>query len=473
MASCPSVRLVVPRSDPRSSARIKYAFSAYAALYGVRCVNAGSADVTVGYGEVDEPVDVSLSATYCPRPSSAPAPTPVWNDGMPCFHPTGRRGPDVLGEIFEWLGAPHELACTELDAVGRIPPAHTLAGTHGLDRMVPWVNRWAARLHAQVLGALPGLPTRPPSPFGTRPTFVASHDLDHLSGSRRVNAKRIIKNAGIAVIGDRDPRTGLRILAEATRHTLRREPALIGVPRLLAGESERGVRATYTVIAESTHRRDGGYRLTDDFVRNTLDAIAADGHEIAVHGSYRSLEVDGQLAREYELLRSAGYAVTGSRQHWLRYRGSELFSAIETAGGTWDSTAGHPDDVGFRHGAAFPFLPYDFSREAPHPVVEIPLVIMERALCSVTDDPAAWPSAALDVLRAASADSWGGVAVLWHDDAFTGTTFPTRLADAYWAVLDAGDNWMPAHEVAQAGRDRWRAAGALASDDRTSSPATL
>ncbi|HVH22357.1 MAG TPA: hypothetical protein VNA11_07865 [Pseudonocardia sp.] len=422
-------------------------------------VEGGSADITVGYGHLEEPVDVRLPSGYRPRPASVPAPAPTWVDGLPCFHAADAGGPDVLGEVFEWLAAPHELACIHLDSVGRVPPEHTLAGSHGIDRRIPWVNRWLARLHVAVRAAFPRLPARPPSPFGAGPVFVASHDLDHLSGHRLTNARRILKNVGISLLQDRDLRTAAQIVGSAAGHLTRREPALVGVNTLLAGEAARGVRATYTVIAESTHRRDPGYRLDDDFVARTLAAIAAAGHEIAVHGSYRSLVEPGQLAREYDLLRAAGHAPTGGRQHWLRHRGGELFSALVDAAAEWDSTCGHPDDIGYRHGAAFPFLPYDFDREAAHPIVEIPLIVMERALLRATADPSQRARAAVDVLRAAGADGWGGVAVLWHDDAFTATTFPAHLAQAYWDVLDAGDRWVTAGEVAAAARDRWAAAG--------------
>jgi hypothetical protein len=54
--------------------------------------------------------------------------------------------------------------------------------------------------------------------------------------------------------------------------------------------------------------------------------------------------------------------------------------------------------------------------------------------------------------------------VLWHDAAFTGTYLPARLADAYWAVLDAGDRWTTGGEVAAAARARWKAAGALTTE---------
>jgi hypothetical protein len=418
-----------------------------------------SADVTVGYGPTDAAVDVDLDAGYRPRPAEARAPAPTWIDGMPSFHQGDSGRPDLLGEVFEWLAAPHEAACTDLDDVGRVPPEHTLAGTHGLDRRVPWVNRWLARVHAAVRSAVPRLPEQPPSPFGPGNTFVASHDMDHLSPSRLRNGTRVLKNVAIALAGRRDSRTGLQILGSAGHRLARRRPVADGIDDLLVGEAARGIRTTYSVVAESTHRRDPGYRLDDEHVRRTLARIAEQGHELAVHGSYRSLVEPGQLAREYRLMEAAGHPAVGGRQHWLRHRGGELFDALEAAGASWDSSLGHPDIVGYRHGAAFPFLPYDLAHERPHAIVEIPMVVMERALCSAAADPAEWPAVATDVLGAAGRDGWGGTAVLWHDYAFTGTALPRRLADAYWAVLDAGDRWVTGAEVAAAARKRWAAAG--------------
>src|SRR5947209_11314644 len=338
MTATPTARLVVATKDARTEARLRYAFSAYAALYGIRVVPNGSADVIVSHGDAGETADVALVAGYRRRPDSEPAPAPIWVDGSPCFHPAPNGEPDLLGEVFEWLAAPHEAACTEPDGVGRIPPQHTLAGTHGLDRTTPWANCWLARLHAAVRTALPRLPAAPPSPFGAPRTFITSHDIDHLSRRRSTNARRVVENIGIALLERRDLRTGVQIAAAAIRRATRREPTVVGIRELLAGEAARGVRATYTVVAESTHPRDPGYRLEDDYVLQTLRAIAADGHELAVHGSYRSLELPGQLAREFELLASAGFPATGGRQHWLRHRGGELFTALTAAGAKWDST---------------------------------------------------------------------------------------------------------------------------------------
>jgi hypothetical protein len=460
-----TLRLVLGATEPRIEARIRYAFSAYAALYGMRVVQDADATVIVAYGGNVGPANIVLPASYQLRPAWSPAPAPEWVGGMPCFHLTRSGEPDLLAEVFEWLAAPHELASEELDDIGRVAPRNTLAGTHGLDRRIPWVNRWLACVHAKVRAVLPRLPIAPQSPFGVPRTFVASHDLDHLSGSRAVNARRVVKNMGVSLLARRDVRTPIQVGVAALDRALRGLPTADGVAELLRGEQDRGIRSTYTTVPLSGHPRDPGYSLDDEYVATTLRRIAEDGHEIAVHGSYQSLETAGGLEYEYRVLAAAGYLATGGRQHWLRHRGGELFAELVRAGAAWDATGGHPDDVGYRHGAAFPFLPYDFENERPFPLIEIPLVVMERALCNESPDPDQWCEAAVAVLHAAGQEGWGGVSVLWHDAAFTATAaYPARLADVYWNLLDAGDRWVTANEMAAAARDRWQTAGAINAD---------
>ncbi len=132
---------------------------------------------------------------------------------MPCFHLVESGEPDLLGEAFEWLA--ERAACSGLDQLGRVPPEHTLSGTYGLDRTIPWANRWLARVHAKIRDVLPGLPADPPLPFGPGRTFVASHDLDHLSVDSLVNARRLVKNIGIALVRRHDARTAAQIVRAA------------------------------------------------------------------------------------------------------------------------------------------------------------------------------------------------------------------------------------------------------------------
>jgi hypothetical protein len=283
--------------------------------------------------------------------------------------------------------------------------------------------------------------------------------MDHLSDRRLVNVRRVLKNAAITSLHHRDPRAGTALVGTALHRTVHRRPAVAGIAETLAGEAARGVRATYTVVAESSHRRDPGYSLADPHVRATLDRIAAAGHEIAVHGSYLSLSRPDGLTSEFARLREVGHEPVGARQHWLRFRGAELFRGLEAAGARWDSTLGYPDQIGYRNGAAFPFLPYDLDHERPHRVMELPLVLMERALCGTAVPPDRWGAHAAAVLAAPGPDTWGGTAVLWHDYALTGTTMPPEVGAAYWDLLDAGDRWATAAQVAAAAWARWAAAG--------------
>ncbi len=72
MSTSPTARLVVAGTDPRTEARIRYAFGAYAALHGIRVLLAGPADVIVTYGTDTGPGDVALAPGYRPRPLSGP-----------------------------------------------------------------------------------------------------------------------------------------------------------------------------------------------------------------------------------------------------------------------------------------------------------------------------------------------------------------------------------------------------------------
>ena len=108
---------------------------------------------------------------------------------------------------------------------------------------------------------------------------------------------------------------------------------------------------------------------------------------MAVHGSYRSLEKPGELAREYEMLGAAGFPAPVAVSTGYTIVVASCSSSWLGRARPGDATSGHPEDIGYRNGAAIPFLPYDFDAGRPHPVVEIPLVVMERALCKETADP--------------------------------------------------------------------------------------
>jgi hypothetical protein len=91
------------------------------------------------------------------------------------------------------------------------------------------------------------------------------------------------------------------------------------IPNLLRTELRNGLGATYFFIARHDHRRDANYRITDPDVETLLESVQRQGLEVALHGSYNSLDGPGSLASEFSTLRKQGLRPQGNRQHWLRF----------------------------------------------------------------------------------------------------------------------------------------------------------
>ena len=462
MIGSPTARLVLSAPDAVTRARLRYAFSAYAALYGIRVVDGPTADVTVAHGpDAEAESDVTLAAGYQPRPIDTPAPPPQWVDDMPSFHRAPSGQPDLLGEVFEWLAAPHEAACTQLDRVGRVPPEHTLAGTHRLDRRVPWANRWLARLHTAVRAALPRLPADPPSPFGPGNTFVASHDLDHLAGNPLRNGARVLKNVGIATVSDHDPRPGVRILGAAARR-LRPAPA---------DRDGRGGPAGRRGRAGGAGQLHGGRRV-DPPPRSWLPArrsvraghAAPDRRARPRAGVARQLPEPGPSPAAGPGVPAAGRGGLPGDRRAAALAAAPGRRAVRRAGAGRRRVGLHAGPPGRRsatatgrrsrscptiwrasgHGRSWRFRSWSWNGRCAR----------------LRPTRRRGPRSPSTCCARRATDGWGGTAVLWHDYAMTGTTLAAGLADAYWAVLDAGDRWLPAADVAAAARDRWAAAGA-------------
>lgn len=426
--------------------RIEWAFGLYCVVAGLRAVELSRADLVVRYGGEPHDGEVTVPATYRARPAgtAAPAPataSPPTRDGsllaLPCFHPIGRAGPDLLGEIFEWVSADHERSITAADPVGRIPFAETLHGRYGLSPEIPWATEAMRWLNTRLAAAWHGWPETLAGPL-QRPVVAATHDLDFLPGRAWQTGLRYAKNLAFAVRYERS--IVPQVMSAGASIVLGRHP-LDRLEWMVEREQELGIRSSVNVLCRSAHRRDANYALSETRTLRRLRWLVDQGVELGLHGSYTSLGAAGRLSREYGALRNIGYDAHGGRQHWLRYRDARLFAELERAGALYDSSAGFADQPGFRHGASFPFPPWDFDRERPFPLLEIPLAVMEAAL--MRHDAAA----AHTVLQNAVGRGWGGVAILWHDPVFGGTQCDRRIADLYWELKRPGQDWLSPLEL--------------------------
>src|SRR5207245_1555660 len=150
------------------------------------------------------------------------------------------------------------------------------------------------------------------------------------------------------------------------------DPPLERLRRKLGVAPDGPVRFTVAL----THDVDAPWRWTRIGVRGA----AAGLKEVGLHGSYAAADDPVRLAAEKQKLEALAGPVAGHRYHYLRVDPHRNLAPLEAAGLRYDTTLGFPDAIGFRAGIARPFRPWDFERDEPLDLVEIPLAAMDATL---------------------------------------------------------------------------------------------
>ncbi len=331
-------------------------------------------------------------------------------------------GFDLLGTIFFMLSRYEELG-SQRDHHDRYPGRASFAYRAGfLDR--PIVDEYVEILRLLIWRLWPGHVAG-----RRRGEVVVSCDVDHPFDPAATRYDRLFR----AVVGDVVKRRRLGLAARRLRNVCasrrgdyRHDPNHVFDWYLDTCE-RHGRRVTFFFIPERTAGdQDGSYDLFDHRVLNLIGWLAGRGHEIGMHGSYRSFRDPSRLARERSLLQEAcrlsgvDDSVTGNRQHYLRWDTRETPDHLDAAGFGYDTSGGFADMPGFRFGTSRPFRMWSWRRHAPLRLVQRPLVVME---CAVLDAPQPTPShnAALEAmlrLKAASLRHGGDFTLLWHNSHF-------------------------------------------------------
>jgi hypothetical protein len=445
----------VPEQTKVHRDRMQYAFRLFCAIYGHQTVtDPNSADAILSYAKERAGGDriVRLTNGYAPRPASQPAPptqsyTAHDVSTILFYEPSLDGNPDWLAEVFEWVSCADEWSVKERDSVGRVPYSASYCGRHRLSPRIPYANIAMRSLQRLLLRFSTDPEAGPRCPLESATHIVvATHDVDFLPGSRFDSVLRLSKNALISLLLNNSAALAARQAASSMAVALGARDPLDQIGKLAQEEHCRAISASYYFLCDKRHRRDGNYRID---TKTSFAAIASlpEEMEVGVHGSYRSLEANDGLAREFRRLQDLGIETLGGRQHWLRFTLPMLISAVRSAGASYDTSLGWPYTPGFRAGASFPFPPYDFTREQAAPFLEIPLIAMDQA---VVDRQGIHLEAVAGLLAASRRYGWGGVSLLWHPTAFGGGQFPSGVGDAYWTLLERGlqehDSWMSAGE---------------------------
>jgi len=270
-----------------------------------------------------------------------------------------------------------------------------------------------------------GVTTRDDRP---RFTIALTHDVDTPWRWTRIGlrgaAARLKQNVLHARLGPAVRET--TGLATVPLHRLRGTDPNWRFEEILAEERRRGATgSSFYVIASHHDPHDGAAadaysRLRPRLVETLLEA----GGEVGLHGSYTAADDPARLAAEKQKLEALAGPITGHRYHYLRVDPLRNLAPLVYVGLRYDTTLGFPDALGFRAGIARPFRPWDFEREEPLDLIEVPLAVMDATLAEERYLGLAAKRAEPQLMQLLdrAAEFGGAFAVLWHPDRFDPAT---------------------------------------------------
>jgi peptidoglycan/xylan/chitin deacetylase (PgdA/CDA1 family) len=297
----------------------------------------------------------------------------------------------------------------EVDRHGRF-----FAASSCLDPLDPPLERLRRELGAE-----------PPSYRGARFVVPLTHDVDVPWRWTRIGVRgAAARLKGHALAGRVEPAVHeARSLARVPLHKLHGTDPNWRFAEIAAEENAHDARSTFFLMAGHGHRADGAAPEAYDRLRPQLvDTLLGTGSEVGLHGSYLAADDLERLARERLLLAQLDGPLIGHRYHYLRVDPHRNLAPLAGLGFRYDTSLGFPDALGFRAGIAHPFRPWDFARDQPAALVEVPLAVMDATLA---EERYAGLSAAEAKPRVLALLDWtaehgGAFSILWHPERFDG-----------------------------------------------------
>ncbi len=304
------------------------------------------------------------------------------------------------------------LARVEERGPARDPHGRFLAATSCLDPLDPPLERLREALGVE-----------PPRYRGAKFAVALTHDVDNPWRWTRIGVRgAAARLKGHALAGRAGPAVHeARGLARVPLHKLRGTDPNWRFAEIAAAERAHDARSTFFVLAGHGHPADGAAPETYDRLRPQLvETLLGAGAEVGLHGSYLAADDLEQLARERALLAQLDGPLIGHRYHYLRVDPLRNLAPLAGIGFRYDTSLGFPDALGFRAGIAHPFRPWDFERERPADLLEVPLAVMDAMLAEERYAGLTAEEAKPRVLALLdwAAEHGGGFSILWHPERF-------------------------------------------------------
>jgi peptidoglycan/xylan/chitin deacetylase (PgdA/CDA1 family) len=236
---------------------------------------------------------------------------------------------------------------------------------------------------------------------------------------------------------------GATAAARSLYFGISRTPSTVTIEHCLDIEREFGVQSSYFFTVGPRHPDDCIYALDDPCrfqrgrrtVSAVIRSIANEGFDVGLHGSFLSATTEGLLFEEKAALeRVLAHPVQTIRQHYLNFDPGITPRLQDAAELKADCSLGFNRNLGFRAGTSLPFRMFDFERERPFRILEVPLIIQEAALLR-PDSLQLDVGLAKDVMRQlyAEIEEVGGlVTVLFHPHSL----LDTRYRELYRFVIE-------------------------------------
>lgn len=329
---------------------------------------------------------------------------------------------DAIGSIFFMLSRYEELVQASRDRHGRFPAAASLAVERGF-LYRPIVDEYIEILWSAMLKVWPHL-TRPRATGN----MVVTCDVDEPYERWISSPLLLAKGLAGALLRQRSISRASRRLKNAwcSRHGRFEYDPNWNFAWYMSTLESLGHRATFYFIPTSGRTQfDCTYSLTEPRMQALLRSISDRGHLIGMHGSYATYRNAPLLRRERMALidacRSAGIdtAVSGNRQHYLRWDAGQTADHLEHAEFTDDSSGGYPDNPGFRYGTSRAFPMWSWMRQAPLTLRQRPLILMEGSVISYLK--LGHGARAFDLMRdlKKAALKYGDFTMLWHNSSLS------------------------------------------------------
>lgn len=370
-------------------------------------------------------------------PFDDPVPLLFWGAGCEdgCRPFAGRREDgslvfyaDIIAATFFMLSRWEETVVPVRDQYERFPATASVAYKQSfLDR--PVVDEYALILQKWLKALVPQWKPEPRR-FAVR----LSHDIDFI---RRfpsfISAARMF---GGDLLKRRSLKRAWQTAVDTVGQTVSIEYGsyLRGIYSLAELSVRHGMKSTFYFPVSEPGPFDSGYDPALPAVRQCIETLRRQGHELGFHAGYHTLNDPERLAAEKARLDAVlDETQYGGRQHYLRFRVPHTWRHWEQVGLTYDSTMGYADHEGFRCGTCHSFRPFDLEQNRGLDIWERPLIVMDQTLCHYRGfAPEEGKTRILELAqRCEQVD--GTFTLLWHNSSLEGEWRP--WAEAYRGVV--------------------------------------